>query len=132
MFKLLLIFASLWYLVISPQCFQSKCMPDTTENKDKCQIQYQNPFYYEVRKCPKGLSCSKTDGNTVYCEKKYNDEESCSTGDECFSGVCENNICKGKSVGQNCLFQQEMLKKFILSKYLSRIQKSWSRVFIFN
>ena len=108
MVNFLLIFASLWYLV-SPQCIQTKCVDDTEENKNKCQIEVYNPHHFEVRKCPSGSVCSKKEGSAVVCDKKYRNGDICTKKEECYSGVCEGSVCKGKGVGEKCTYHEECL-----------------------
>lgn len=107
MVNFLLIFASLWYLV-SPQCIQTKCVDDTEDNKNKCQIEVYNPHHFEVRKCPSGSVCSKKEGSAVVCDKKYRNGDICTKKEECYSGVCEG-VCKGKGIGEKCTYHEECL-----------------------
>ena len=103
-----ILFATLLYLAAS-QCTHMKCMEDTTENKDKCQVlTNMAPLEAEVKKCASGKSCTKVDGATTYCEDaKKRVGEKCTAATECFSGKCEDNKCTAIEDGKACTVHEE-------------------------
>ena len=92
-------------------CLQAKCMEDTTENKDKCQIFHDS--FVELKKCKEGQTCSRYEFPNAFCQSGKKDQEKCSVPTDCYSGSCINSVCEGKGEGQSCSTHYECQKSLL-------------------
>ena len=108
-----ILFAGLLLLTQQQICLKYTCMEDITENKDRCLIAGADS--YKVRKCGSGQACNTMESISIQkCgTAKKKDQESCTTGNECFSGTCTDKKCIGKSVGTTCLNHLECAKNLL-------------------
>lgn len=118
MIKILDVFAGVWLLVSS--CGQLKCLEDTEENNNTCMINHFEPsqLVQEVKICKNGLICNSTKSYEVMTctNRTKRDEEKCENGSDCYSNICDNFICKGKEIGENCFRDEECRNNLFCDK----------------
>ena len=113
--KLILLIISL-LLKLTKEKLETKCptYSETTLEPKEC-LYKQSSERYLLHKCPINSKCILDKNNEEgLCQKTEKEYEKlaypggkCEKDSECLSGICENNICEGRKVGEDCIENNE-------------------------